>query len=143
MLKWDSAGDSAVFCFFFYQGFLSQTLTTHRTAGEGRGPLFIPIYHFHPLTNIQTFMCNFVREMTITQDVWHLALAIDDSLLEKGKMRPNPFMGALLLLNLNTYLRACEPEQFWLGFLPSPNRICPILLGKEVIIFNVWKLTLI
>ena len=25
------------FVFFFYQGFLSWTLTTHRTAGEGRG----------------------------------------------------------------------------------------------------------
>ena len=27
--------------FFFYQDFLSRTLTTHRTAGEGRGPFFI------------------------------------------------------------------------------------------------------
>ena len=35
------------FFFFFYQGFLSRTLTTHRTAGEGRGPSFIPLYHFH------------------------------------------------------------------------------------------------
>ena len=35
------------FVFFFYQAFLSQTLTTHRTAGEGRGPSFIPLYHFH------------------------------------------------------------------------------------------------
>ena len=31
--------------FFFYQGFLSQTLTIHRTAGEERGPSFIPLYH--------------------------------------------------------------------------------------------------
>ena len=46
------------FFFFLYQGFLSQTLTTHRTAGEGRGLFFLPLYHFHPLTNIQTFMCN-------------------------------------------------------------------------------------
>ena len=53
------------FVFFFYQDFLSQTLTTHRTAGEGRGPSFIPLYHFHPLTNIQTFICNFARGMTI------------------------------------------------------------------------------
>ena len=52
--------------FFFYQGFLSRTLTTHRTAGEGRGPSFIPLYHSHPLTNIQTFICNFTCEMTIT-----------------------------------------------------------------------------
>ena len=51
--------------FFFYQGFLSQTLTIHRTAGEGRGPSFIPLYHFHPLTNIETLICNFACEMNI------------------------------------------------------------------------------
>ena len=51
---------------FFYQGFLSRTRKTHRTAGEGRGPFFIPLYHFHPLTNIQIFICNFACEMTIT-----------------------------------------------------------------------------
>ena len=45
------------FFFFFYQGFLSQTLTTHRTAGEGRGPSFIPLYQFHPLTNIYLQLC--------------------------------------------------------------------------------------
>ena len=33
--------------FFFYQGFLSRTRMIHRTAGEGRGPFFIPLYHFH------------------------------------------------------------------------------------------------
>ena len=54
------------FFFFFYQGFLSWTMTTHRTAGEGRGPSFIPLYHFHPLTNIQTFSCDFACEMIIT-----------------------------------------------------------------------------
>ena len=32
-------------CNFFYQGFLPQTLTIHRTAGEGRGPPFTPLYH--------------------------------------------------------------------------------------------------
>ena len=67
--------------FFFYQSFLSRTLTAHRTAEEGRGPSF-PLYHFHPLTNIQTFMCNFAREMTIifnrnaciyqAATLWHL-----------------------------------------------------------------------
>ena len=41
------------FFVFFYQGFLSQTLLTHRTVGEGRGPSFIRLYHFHPLTNIR------------------------------------------------------------------------------------------
>ena len=29
--------------FFFYQGFLPQTLTIHKTAGEGREPPFIPL----------------------------------------------------------------------------------------------------
>ena len=52
--------------FFFYQGFPSQILTTHRIAGEGRGPSFIPLYHFHLLMNIQTFICNFAYEMTTT-----------------------------------------------------------------------------
>ena len=51
------------FVFFFYQGLLSQTLTIHRTAGERRGPTFIPLYHFHSLTNIETFICNFACEM--------------------------------------------------------------------------------
>ena len=50
---------------FFYQGFLSQTLTIHRTAGEGRGLSLIPLCHFHPLTNIEIFICNFACEMTI------------------------------------------------------------------------------
>ena len=39
------------FVFFFYQGFHSQTLTTHRTAGEGRGPSYstlqLPPAHEH------------------------------------------------------------------------------------------------
>ena len=60
------AMNCARFFFFFYQDFLSQTLATHRTAGEGRGPSINPLYHFHPLTNIQTFICNFACEMTIT-----------------------------------------------------------------------------
>ena len=59
-------GTTLFFSFlFFYQGFLP-TLTIHRTAGEGRGPSFIPLYHFHPLTNIETFICNFACEMTMT-----------------------------------------------------------------------------
>ena len=34
---------------FFYQGFLSRTLTTHRTAGKGRGPFYctLPLPHAH------------------------------------------------------------------------------------------------
>ena len=34
-------------------------LTGHQ--GKG-GPSFIPLYHFHALTNIQTFICNFTHE---------------------------------------------------------------------------------
>ena len=35
-----------MFNFFFLSGFSSQTLMIHRTAGEGRGPSFFPLYHF-------------------------------------------------------------------------------------------------
>ena len=61
-------GYMTFFFFFliFLSGFSSQTLTIHRTAGEGRGPSFIPLFHFHPLTNIETFIFNFACEMTIT-----------------------------------------------------------------------------
>ena len=58
--------DWFLYILFFYQGFLSRTLTTHRTAGEGRGPFFIPLYHFQSLTNIQALICNFACETTIT-----------------------------------------------------------------------------
>ena len=50
---------------FFLSGFSSQTLTIHRTEGEGRGPSFIPLYHFLPLTNNETFIFNLTCEMTI------------------------------------------------------------------------------
>ena len=52
--------------FFFLSRFSSQTLTIDRTPGEGRGPSSIPLYHFHSLTNIETFIRNFASEMTIT-----------------------------------------------------------------------------
>ena len=38
----------------------------HWKAGGGRRPYFIPLCHFHPLTNIQSFICNFACEMTTT-----------------------------------------------------------------------------
>ena len=63
--------------FFFYQGFLSRTLSTHRRAGEGRGPSFIPLYHFYPLTNIQTFVFVFACEITITY-FWSHRLYLPD-----------------------------------------------------------------
>ena len=40
------------FFFFFYQGFLSRTLTTHRAAGEGRGP---SLFHSTTSTRSRTF----------------------------------------------------------------------------------------
>ena len=49
-----------IYISFFYQGFFSRTLTTHSKGREDT------IYHFHPLTNIQTIICNFAPEMTIT-----------------------------------------------------------------------------
>ena len=51
------------FIFVFLSGVSSQTLTIHSTVGEGRGPSFIPLYHFHPLTNIETFIFNFARSV--------------------------------------------------------------------------------
>ena len=53
--------------FFFLSGFSLETLTIHRTAGEGRGPSFIPLYHFHPLMNIETFICNFACKIFKTR----------------------------------------------------------------------------
>ena len=50
---------------FFPSGFSSQILTIYRTTGEAREPSFFPLYHFHPLTSIETFFCNFACEMTI------------------------------------------------------------------------------
>ena len=51
---------------FFYQGFLSETLIIHRIARKGRAPSFIPLYHFPPFKNIETFVCKFACETTIT-----------------------------------------------------------------------------
>ena len=61
---------SFFFPFFSIRVFFSWILTTHRTAGEERGPSLplpsFPLCHFHPFTNVQAFICNFAREMTIT-----------------------------------------------------------------------------
>ena len=44
---------------FFYQGFLSQTLTTYRTAGEGRGPSYstLPLPPAHEHSDIYSQLC--------------------------------------------------------------------------------------
>ena len=44
-----------LYVFFFYQGFLSQTLTILMTAEEGSGPSFFPLYHVH--SNISLQLC--------------------------------------------------------------------------------------
>ena len=49
----------------FYQSFLSQTLTIHRTAGEERGSSFVSLY-FTPAHEHSDIICNFACEMTIT-----------------------------------------------------------------------------
>ena len=40
----------------FIGGFSSQTLTIHGTAGEGRGPSFNPLYHFHLLKHWDIYL---------------------------------------------------------------------------------------
>ena len=59
------------FCIFLCQGFLSWTLTIQKAAPEERRPPFIPDSHFHPHTIIQTFICNFVCEMTTAYFLSH------------------------------------------------------------------------
>ena len=54
------------YVFFFHKSFsLSQTLITHKIAGEARGSSFILLYYFHPITKVHKFICNFACEMNI------------------------------------------------------------------------------
>ena len=55
-----------IYIYYIYFLFYQDVLHRHWTVGEGRGPSFIPLYHFHPLTNTETFIRNFASEMTIT-----------------------------------------------------------------------------
>ena len=52
--------------FFFYQGFPHRHWRFTGQQGKGGNHSFILLYHLHPLTNIETFICNFACEMTIT-----------------------------------------------------------------------------
>ena len=56
-------------------------LTTHRTTGERKGPFFIPLYHFHSLMNIQTFICNFAWEISIHYHIFLIAPLVFTRLL--------------------------------------------------------------
>ena len=55
------------FLFFSYQSIFSFTCTDDSQDSRGREQtIFIPLHHFHPLTNIQTFICSFSCEMATT-----------------------------------------------------------------------------
>ena len=53
------------FFFFFYQGFLSRTPTTHRTAGEGRGPF---LFHSTASNRSHIFNRNACKMFSNTKD---------------------------------------------------------------------------
>ena len=58
----------------YYQGYLSRTMSIHRTEREERDHFFILFYHFHLLMSLQTFICNFVCEMTMSY-FYHISIA--------------------------------------------------------------------
>ena len=65
---------------FFLSGF--SFTKTHRTAGEGRGPSFIPLYHFHPLTNTHTFVFRpLVSTRLLLDKIYHLIELLFDWLM--------------------------------------------------------------
>ena len=53
------------FLFFSIRVFFTDT-DNSQDSRERDEPSFVPLYHFHPLKNIETFICNFACEMTIT-----------------------------------------------------------------------------
>ena len=61
-----SSVTSANVAIIFFVSRFSFTDTDDRAAEEGKGPSFISLYHFHPLTNIQTVICTFAWKMTIS-----------------------------------------------------------------------------
>ena len=52
--------------FHILSGFSFTDTGDSRDRMGSKGTLFVPLYHFHPLTDIQTFICKFAYEMTIT-----------------------------------------------------------------------------
>ena len=53
--------ENLIFIFFFYQGFLHRHWRFTGQQGKGGDYLLFPLYHFHPLTNIETFATLHVR----------------------------------------------------------------------------------
>ena len=50
----------------FFSGRVFFTDTDHSQDSRGReGTIFYSLYHFHPFTNIEAFICHFTCEMTI------------------------------------------------------------------------------
>ena len=49
---------------FFKSGFSFADIEDSQESKRREETIFILLYHFHPLTNIQKFTCNFAREMT-------------------------------------------------------------------------------
>ena len=57
---------SRLFFSFFLSKFSFTDTGDSQDSRERKGIIFIPLCHFHMLTNIQTFTCNFACEMTAT-----------------------------------------------------------------------------
>ena len=104
------------FFYFFSIGFLSWTLTTHRTAGQGRRPFFIPLYHFLPLTNIQTFICNFACEIPITYHILIATLVFTRLLLVEIF---SPYRITIWLIDDVKFALVCLLDDLILGFCYS------------------------
>ena len=79
------------FFFFFYQGFLSRTLTTNRTAGEGKGPFYstLPLPPAHKHSDIYLQLCTWddyhifliatlVFTRLLLDDIYHLIKLLFD-----------------------------------------------------------------
>ena len=90
-----------LFLFFiiisFFQSFISRTQTTHRTAGEGKGPSFIPLYYFqlppsNEYSNIYLQLCKrddyhmfltapLVFPRLLLDEIYHLIKLLSDLLM--------------------------------------------------------------
>ena len=100
---------------FSIKSFLSRTLTTHRTAGERRGLFFISLYHFHPLTNIQTLNCSFCR-----RDDYHMFLIapLVFTRLLLDEILP-PYRITIWLIDDVKFVLVCLLDDLILGFFYS------------------------
>ena len=79
---------SILFLFSIRVFFFLRTLITQGTAQEGRGLYCIPLYHLHPLTDIQAFICNFEREMTILCKIFNRNACIYQT-ATRGELPPH------------------------------------------------------